>query len=163
MKELYKIADDHQEIIKAIDDGEFTAEEMADTLEGAVGTFEEKAHSVLAYSENLALDIEQVDAVIKRMQARKKALKNKQESMRNYLKRNMQRTGITNIKCDLFSITLAKGSDILVIDDENEVPPEYVETEVVYKIDKRKLLADRKEKEIPGCHIDKTDDSLRIK
>lgn len=164
MKELYKIADDHQEIIKAIDSGEFTAEEMADTLEGAIGTFEEKAQSVLAYSENLASDIDQIDLAIKRLQERKKTLSNKKDSMRDYLKRNMQRTGITNIKCPLFSITLAKGRDKVVIDDESLLPSDYLNVEVVQKADKKMLLSDLKEGvDIPGCHIEKGEESLRIK
>ena len=164
MKALYKIAEDHQEIIEAIDSGEFTQEEMADTLEGALGTFEEKAQSVLAYSENIAADIDQVDQAIKRLQERKKTLANKQQSMRDYLKHNMQRTGITNIKCPLFSITLAKGRDKVIIDDEELIPSDYVNVEVVQKADKRALLSDLKEGlDIPGCHIEKGEESLRIK
>lgn len=163
MKALYKIADDHQEIIKAIDDGTYTAEEMADTLDGAVGTFEDKAQSVLAYTETLKSDIDQVDQAIKRLQDRKKTLKNKSDHMREYLKQNMQRTGITNIKCPLFNITLAKGRDVLVIEDESLIPDEYVDVQVIEKIDKARLLKDRKEQDIPGCRIEKSDESLRIK
>lgn len=161
---LYAIANEHQQIIEAIDSGEFTPEEMADTLEGAAGTFEEKAQSVLAYAEGLSADIDQVDAQIKRMQERKKQLSNKRQSMRDYLKRNMQLTGITNIKCPLFSITLAKGRDQVIIDDESLIPSDYVDVQVVEKVDNRALLSDLKDGlDIPGCHLEKTDESLRIK
>ncbi len=164
MKQLYKIAEDHQQIMEAIDSGEYTSEEMADTLEGAVGSFEDKAQSVLAYTEGLSSDIEQVDAAIKRLQDRKKALSNKRDSMREYLKRNMQQTGITNIKCPLFSITLAKGRDKVVIDDESLIPDDYVEVTVVEKPDKRMLLSDLKDGiNIPGCRLEKGEESLRIK
>lgn len=164
MKELYKIAEDHQQIMKAIDEGAFTAEEMADTLEGAVGTFEEKAQSVLAYAENLKSDIDQIDQAIKRLQGRKKAINNQHEAMRDYLKHNMQRTGITNIKCPLFNITLAKGRDVVIIDDASLIPSEFVKVEVVETPDKKALLSALKDgDDIPGCHLEKTAESLRIK
>jgi len=164
MRQLYKIADEHQEIIKSIEEGQFTEDEMADTLEGAVGTFEEKAASVHAYTKGLDGDIESIEAEVKRLNSMKSALKNKKEQMRNYLKHNMQKTGINNIKCPLFSITLAKGRQELLITDESLIPDEYVDVEVIQKPDKKKLLSDLKDGlDIPGCEIQVSDQSLRIK
>lgn len=163
MKALYKIAEDHQEIINAIDSGEFTADQMADTLDGAVGSFEDKAQSVLAYEKGLDSDIDILANEIKRLQARKKTVENKKKAMREYLKTNMQRTGITNIKCPLFSITLSKGRDKLVIDDQDAISSDYVTAEVVEMVDKKRLFSDLKAGvEIDGCHIEKSEESLRI-
>ena len=163
MKQLYKIADDHRAIMEVIDSGDFTAEEMADTIDGAVGEFNDKAQSVLAYEKGLDSDIGIIDAEIKRLQSRKRALSNKKQSMRDYLKTNMIRTDITNIKCPLFSITLAKGREKLIIDDQEKIPDEYIQVEVVQTVDKKRLLSDIKSgAEVPGCHSEEGEKSLRI-
>lgn len=163
MNELYSIADNYQSIIRAIDRGEFTREELQDTLDGAVGSFEEKAQAVLAYTESISADIEQVDQAIKRLQQRKKTLNNKKETMRHYLKENMQRTGITNIKCPLFNITLAKGRDKVVVDDLSLVPTEYIDVDVIQKPNKNEILKVMKNgDDVCGCHIEKGDETLRI-
>lgn len=164
MRQLYKIAEEHQEIMNSIENEEFTAEEMKDTLEGAVGTFEDKAKSVLAYSNGLDGDIEAIEKEVKRLNTMKSTLKNKKERMREYLKQNMQRTNISNIKCDLFSITLTRGRQVLLITDQDKIPSDYIDVEVVQKPDKKRLLADLKNgEEIPGCEIAISEEGLLVR
>jgi hypothetical protein len=88
---------------------------------------------------------------------------NKQDSLNEYLKSNMQASGITNIKCPLFSITLAKGRDVAVIDDEQAVPEAYKEIVKSTKIHKTSILAALKEGPVSGARLEKSDESLRIK
>lgn len=161
---LHDIADDHRGLIALAEKESLSTEDIADTLDGIEGMFEHKAQSIFAITSDIDDDILVLDAHIIALQDKKKALVNKQKSWREYLRINMEKTGITNIKCPLFSITLAKGRDILVIDKAEEIPVEYVDTQVIETPDKRRILADLKAgNDIPGCRVEKSNTSLRIK
>ena len=68
-----------------------------------------------------------------------------------------------NIKCPLFSITLANGRAKLDITNIAAIPSDYVEVEVVEKVDKKKLLEELKAGvAIPGCCLSQTEQSIRI-
>lgn len=150
-KELYEIEDLPPDVV-------------ADTLEAITGEFEDKAKSIVAVSTNLSSDVAAIDAEIKRLNDRKQVLLNRDKSLREYLKNNMQASGITNIKCPLFSITLAKGRDIVVIHNETELPDQYMKPKVTISPDKKQILADLKEGiDVPGAHIEKSQESIRIK
>lgn len=164
MTQLYKVSEQHRELQELVSDGEMSANDLKDTFEGLEGQFNEKAVSLIHIVNNMDSDTAEIDAEIARLQNRKKAIKNKMDSMREYLRTNMEATGITNIKCPLFSITLAKGRDIAMIDNEADVPDELIEVSVVQKPNKAEILKKLKAGEdVPGCRMEKTKTSLRIK
>ena len=161
---LRDIAEQHNQLALMADNDELSADEVKDTFDLIEGAFNDKAVSLVAVTLNMGYDVKVIKDEIKRLQARVKSIESKQNSMRDYLKYNMQKSGISNIKCPMFSITLAKGREIVEVNDSSLVPSDYVEIDVVEKVDKRKLLADLKEgKDIPGCSLVRSDVSLRIK
>lgn len=163
MQKIHEIATQHRELSELVERDELTEDQVKDTFEALEGEMSAKAASLVAVIDNMSADTTVIDAEIKRLQARKKVISNKQESLRGYLKENMKASGITNIKCPLFSITLAKGRDVAVVVDPELVPDHLVTVEVVTKVDKSALLRELKEGSVPGARIDKTDSSLRIK
>jgi predicted metalloenzyme YecM len=164
MTQLYKVSEQHRELQELVSDGEMTDEDLKDTFEGLEGQFNEKAVSLIQVVNNMESDTSEIDAEIDRLQARKKAINNKKDSLREYLRTNMEATGITSIKCPLFSITLANGRDIAVVDSEADVPDEMIEVSVVQKPNKAEILKKLKAGEhVPGCRMEKTKTSLRIK
>lgn len=164
MTHLYQITEQHRELQTLADAEELPAEAIADTFEAIEGEFNEKAVSVVHVIENMESDASAVDLEIKRLTARKKAIENRKESIREYLRINMEASGITKIECPLFAITLAKGRDTVFIDDEKQIPDELVEVSVVSKPDKREILKRLKAgDDVPGARIEKSKSSLRIK
>tara|TARA_R100000951_G_scaffold64197_1_gene54270 strand:+ start:177 stop:671 length:495 start_codon:yes stop_codon:yes gene_type:complete len=164
MTNLYKITEQHRELQKLADDEELPAEAIADTFQAIEGEFNDKAVSVVHVIKNMDSDVAAVEAEIKRLGERKKALSNRQESIREYLRSNMEASGITKIECPLFSITLAKGRDIAFIDDEEKLPDDLVSVSVVQKPDKNEILKRLKAGDnVPGARIEKSKSSLRIK
>ena len=158
---LYEITNNYQHL-QALDGLE--AHEIADTLEALEGDFQIKAQSIVAVRAGMDADIKAIDAEITRLQDRKKSLQAKDASVRDYLKHNMQSSGITNIKCPLFSITLAKGRDVVVIDSEPSLPDKYVTVKTSVSPDKKAILSALKSGEVvPGAHLEKSSESLRIK
>jgi len=164
MVSLYKLTEQQRELKEAAGNSDLPAEAFADTFEALEGQFNDKALSVIHVVQNMDSDVEALDAEIKRLTERKKVIKNKQDSIREYLRTNMEANEITKIECPLFTITLAKGRDICVIDDGDSIPDEYVDVQVVQKPDKAAILKALKAgDDIPGAHIEKSKTSLRIK
>jgi len=164
MTQLYKLSEQHRELQDMVSSGDMSLDELKDTFDGLGGEFNEKAISLVHVVQNMDSDTSEIDTEIKRLQARKKAITNRQDSMRDYLRTNMEASGISKIECPLFSITLAKGRDLVVIDDQDQIPDEYIEVSVVQKPDKREILAKlRAGEDIPGARIEKSKTSLRIK
>ena len=117
-KHLYEITDDYRQLLELAEDGaDDMAEAIADTFEMIEGEFNDKAIATVKVATNMNGDIEAVGAEIKRLQARKKTLENRRDSLKEYLRRNMENAGITKIECPLFSITLGKGSAIVNVND----------------------------------------------
>jgi hypothetical protein len=164
MVSLYKLTDQQRELKEMAGNSDLPAEAFADTFEALEGQFNDKAVSVIHVVKNMDSDVDALDAEIKRLTDRKKVIKNKQESIREYLRSNMEANEITKIDCPLFSITLAKGRDVAVIFDESLLPDDYVEVSVIEKPNKAAILkALKADEQIPGARIEKSKTSLRIK
>lgn len=140
-------------------------EQLADCLESIEGAFEEKGTNIVKVINSLDAEmIKPIDDEIKRLQARKKAIVNNKESLKEYLRYNMQMTGINKIKHPLFSITLGKPTVTCEVVDVDFLPDEYVTTEVSLKPDKKAILKDLKDgKEINGAVLSEGKPRLLIK
>lgn len=164
MTSLYKLTEQQKELQEIAGNSDLPIEAFADTFDALEGQFNDKAVSVIHVVKNMDSDVEAIDAEIKRLADRKKAIKNKQESIREYLRTNMEANEITKIECPLFTITLAKGRDVVVIEDEHIIPDDLVDVSVVTKPNKAEILRLLKaDKLVPGARIEKSKTSLRIK
>lgn len=159
---LYELTGKYLELQKAADDPDMPEEALRDTLEALEGDIEVKATNLLQVTRGIEGDIAAIDAEIQRLQAIKKARQNRIDSLRSYLKYNMQASGISKISCPLFTITLAKGRPMAVVDDVDKLPDDM--KKVTVAPDKSAILAALKEgREVPGAHLAETDESLRIR
>ena len=146
-------------------DSELTAESIQNTLESIEGEFNDKAVAVTHIINEMGLDVEKINSEITRLQKRKTVLVNRNNYISDYLKQNMISADITNIKCPLFSITLAKGRDIVSVHNEFELDDEYVTVKTSISPDKRKILKALQldPDSVKGATLTKTEQSLRIK
>ena len=83
--------------------------------------------------------IEQVDNEIKRLQAFKKFLLNRDERYNNYVMQNMKQLGIEKIETKGGSVQVAKSPLSVEITDENKIPTDFLKIEMVQKVDKNKI------------------------
>lgn len=163
MTKLYEISEQFKEL-QALADDESMAEAVADTLEGIQGEFDDKAKAISSMVLNMDGDIEPIDSAIARLQARKKVIQNKQESLKNYLRENMTRCDIKKIACPLFTVTLVQGREIAFIDNEEALPDDYLSVKTTISPDKAAITKALKEGvEIPGAHLERAKSSVRIK
>jgi hypothetical protein len=163
MAKLRDITGQYKELLDLANSDEIPAEAIRDTLQAIEGEFEQKAIKVADVIHNIESDISQIDKEIKRLQARKKVVENRKESIRDFLINNMEACNISKISCPLFTITLVKGRDVVVVDDEDDLPDQYITVKTSTAPDKAALLAALKEGTIDGAHLEKSKPSLRIK
>jgi len=144
---LYQISKDFLALQEATQNSEDADETMLMALNDTMGdvqlSFEEKAENLVFVMKNVAINAAAIDEEIKRLQAKKKTISNKESKFREYLRENMQKTGISKIECKLFSITLSKPTKTLEIINETDLPDDLfeIETKIVpNKAEIKKLL-----------------------
>ncbi len=161
---LYNQTGKMLELQKLVDDGEMSQDQIQDTLDGMKLEFNDKASSIVSLSESLQGDVSALDVEIKRLQARKRAIVNNQDRLKEYLRYNMELSGVTNIKSTLFSITLGKPTVTAEVIDVDFLPDEFVSTEVVIKADKKAILKALKDgQDITGAVLSTGKSRLLIK
>lgn len=168
LPKLYEITEEARALEKFAEDNDLTAADIADTLEGVQLEFQDKAIQVANFIKNLDPFEAGLDAEIKRLQAKKKALQNRRESIKDYLRKNMQANGISKIECPAFTIRLKAAQPKVAIDDERALPDEYTAVKTVISPDKKALLGALKKakengEEIPGAHLEDGTAPLEIK
>lgn len=155
---LHQISSDIHELLNSDD-----IETIKDNLDSMELAFNDKAESLVKYTQNIEADIKQVDEMIKQLQARKKTLSNKVESFREYVRYNMESNGFNKIECPLFTLTLKQPSKIVEIKDQELIPDEFVSVDVVLKVDKTKLKNALKAGDVAGAKLVDAKRPLQIK
>lgn len=126
MTSLYEITEQHNQALLEMSEMDNLPDEVIqDTMESIAGEFEDKAISVAAFFKNMESDIDSMKSAEKRIADRRKTLQNKISWMKDYLKTNMQRTGITKIECPDFRITLRNNPVSVNIVDPRLIPDEF--------------------------------------
>lgn len=142
---LYKISDRYLAAIQFFENNDLDDEVVSDTLEAIEGEMEEKGINIASYIGNIEATADAINTAIKQMQARKKAIENKADSLRNYLKMNMERTGITEISCPYFQIKIKKRPASVLITDESLIPNKFKTKKIIWTVDKKAI------KDAGGC------------
>lgn len=151
---LYEISTRFRELSRLAEDGdEGMVEAIADTLEGIEGEFQEKAEAIVMVATNVTRHVAAIDQQIERLQAKKRAVLNKEENLRSYLKKNMIETGINKIECPLFTITLAKAAKVVEILDEDLLPVEFISVRTEIKPDKAAIKKALKDGPVDGAGL----------
>jgi len=165
MTALYEIGKQYQELAALAETGdEDLAVALRDTMEGIEGEFQEKGKALAMVTLNMDGDIEAIKTQIARLTERKKVMENRQTSLKEYLRANMERTGIKKITHPLFTITLGKGKPIVIIDEESKIPDEYMNTTVTTTPMKAEIARAIKEgKTVEGAHSEIGKSSISIK
>ena len=165
MTALYEISKQYQELAALAESGdEDLAVAVRDTMEGIEGEFQEKGKALAMVTLNMDGDLEAIQSQIDRLNERKRILSNRKESLEEYLRTNMEASGITKITHPLFTITLGKGKPIVVIDEESKIPDEFMNTKVTSTPAKAEIAKAIKEGiEVPGAHSEIGKSSISIK
>jgi len=163
MTQLHKLSHE-MEKVKALFGDDVPAEAINDTLEGLNLEFKDKAEKMLFLVTNMQSDADQIENEIKRLTDKKRTITNSQNHLKEYLRSNMEATGIDKIECPLFRITLKKALKVVVIDDQDDLDDEFIKVDTKITADKTAIKNAIKEgREVLGAHLEDGKRSLLIK
>ena len=127
-------------------------EALKDTLDSIEDAFDDKVENTAKVIKSLEADVESIENEVRRLTARKSALKNNATNLKSYLQDEMDKVGKTKVKGSLFNVGIQNNQPSLRLADEFENQRYLVE--VVPKYDKKAILADLKAgKEIDGADV----------
>uniref|UniRef100_A0AAU6W2V7 Siphovirus Gp157 family protein n=3 Tax=unclassified bacterial viruses TaxID=12333 RepID=A0AAU6W2V7_9VIRU len=165
MTALYQISKEFQELaILAETADEDLAVAIHDTMGAIQAEFEDKGKAIAMLTLNIDGDLEAIQSQIDRLTERKRVINNRKESLKEYLRTNMEAAGISKISHPLFTISLGKGKPIVVIDNEKDIPDDFMNTKVESTPNKAEIAKAIKEGvEVPGAHSEIGKSSISIK
>lgn len=165
MTALYQISKEFQELATLAETAdEDLAVALHDTMGAIQAEFEDKGKAIAMIALNIDGDLEAIQSQIDRLTERKRIINNRKDSLKEYLRTNMEASGINKITHPLFTITLGKGKPIVVIDEESKIPDEFMNVKVTSSPAKAEIAKAIKEGlEVPGAHSEIGKSSISIK
>ena len=163
MTALYIIANEYRAAAMQLADLDLDPQTITDTLEGLSGELETKAQSVAFMVRNLEVTAAAIKQFEAEQKARRQAIENRADSLRAYLARCMDATGIEKIEGPGIKLSFRKSSAV-VVDAEDLIPAEYmrVKPAPAPEPDKTAIAAALKAgAAVPGAHLE-TRKSLQI-
>lgn len=161
---LYEIADNMRELQAMADAGELTETDIADTLEGLTGEFNDKAEAALKVRQSMLGEVAAIEREIDRLISLKQAPINSAQRLGDYIKNNMLALNKDKIDLGIFKLTLKKPSVKLGAIDESKIPNVFFTVvPESKKLDKRALLKAAKESPMEGVELGESERALIIK
>jgi predicted transcriptional regulator len=155
---LYQLANDFTEQATSLADLDLDEQTIADTLEGMMFPVEVKATNVAAFVLNLESDVAAIKSAEEKLAARRQSIEKRAKHLRDYLKSNMVRCGISEITANdkTFAIKLKQNPESVKVEDETAIPASYFVEKVSRSLDKTLVKAAIKNgAEVPGCHLER--------
>lgn len=160
---LYELTDMYRGLWETIGDEEVDLDAMEVALKAVEDNIENKAENMAKLIKGIDGDIATLKTEEDRLYKKRKALANKQKSIKEYLEYQLTALELDKVSTPLFTVAMQNNPQTVVFTDENLIPEKYKEEVVTVKIPKKKILDDLKEGiEVAGTEIRQTR-SLRIR
>lgn len=161
---LYMIATNYRAILQlALDEGLEADDELRQALLDIRDELAVKADNICYVIKAMLEEEASLKAEAKRLVERAKVRENKADRMREYLKSCLEGAGVTKVRAAHFNVSIMKGKEILIIDDEKKIPnPFWVQPEK--ELDKAAVkLALQAKEEVDGARLGTGDAFIVIK
>lgn len=161
---LYNIRNKFVELFEKAENEELTEEELNEQGNELAIELKNKSTSIIAYTKQLELTSQAVKSEIERLTALKKAIDNKNDRFKGYVKTNMEALGLQKVETPLGIINVAKNPPSIEVYAPDLVEDEYKESKVTITINKLKIKEALKAgKNVQGARLVEDKTSLRIK
>lgn len=139
---LYNLSEQYIQLFEALmlsadENGEIDSD-ISLALDNISDKFEEKAIAVATVWRAVDTYENDIEAEIKRLQAIKKRVGCESNKLKSYLSNACQKTGLMSIQGIHANISFRK-STATIVDDESEIPKEYMEENVTYTPNLKKI------------------------
>lgn len=115
---LYELANDYENLMAAIENGDIPEEALADTLESITALLDEKADNIACWIKQLTAEVEAIKAEEDKLKARRTAKLKRAERLTEYLAECLTNSGIPKIETARNVISFRKNPPAVVFDDE---------------------------------------------
>lgn len=157
---LYELSDMYLNLLSQSED--FDEQLFNDTLESIDDAYLDKLESTAKVIQMIDGNISIIDNEIKRLSNKKKSMINSKARLKEYMQQEMEKTGKTKLKGELFNFNIQNNPVSVDIINEDIISKEYL-VEQQPKIDKKMIIEDLKNgKVINGAELKQTK-SLRIR
>ena len=158
------IAANMTKLMALVEAGEFSQEDIADTIEGEELALGDKFDGIMALVRNLEGQAKTVAEEAARLSDRKKSFEGQAKNLKAYILKCLQAAELKTFKTERNTLTVRKGSLSVVIDDENQLPDELVSVVTVIAPDKKKIKeAIEAGEDIKGAHLEVGSESLQVR
>lgn len=153
---LYQLAQEHRAMVERLMETNDDAQSVADTIEAESWPLEHKARNMGYAIKNLEATAAAIRQAEAEMAARRKAIENRVERLREYTRTCMEIAGIRQIDCPHFALTIKSNPEAVEVYEEGLIPDEYYRTPPPV-LDKAALRAALKSGEaLPGAALVRT-------
>jgi hypothetical protein len=158
---LYELTGERLALQSKLEEMNFDAETIADTLEGSSTELTKKVEDYVYVIRNRSSFVDAMQAEIDRMTERKNAEVKRIAAIEEWLLQNMIACDFKKVECPAFTITVQNNPQKVNVLDEKQIPSDYWRTPEpkppVATLDKKLILEDLKAgKEVPGCTMMQT-------
>ena len=129
MSSLFDLTTQQAELLAMVEAGEFSAEEIADTVEAFGLEIEDKLRGYCVVDRKLGSQEAELSEEIKRLQELKKQKVNERKRLKDSMQAGMEIAGITKIDLGLFKVSTRKGRPSVVVNDVELLPASCFELE----------------------------------
>lgn len=156
MSNLYEIANSYQSLMRDIMEQDEISPEMLNQLNSVESDIKEKAVNVAAFIKNLESEAEGIEKAVKTMNERYSRIFKKAQSLKEYLKNNLESCNTTEVKSPFFDIKIKMNPASVSIKDESMIPGFYWREISTKRVDKILIAHDLKSNiEIPGAQLER--------
>lgn len=142
---LYELTEEFLQLLELAEDPETDPQVFEDTMESVGAEWVSKAEGYVKVIKQIEADAAAIKAEEKRLSERRKAAEKNADRIKQTLKAAMEVTGNTKIKTELFTVSVRKNPESVVIDTEdmNDIPGQFfVYTKTINKTELKRALKD---------------------
>lgn len=156
MRPLYEIANEYQSIASSISDSDEITVEQIEALDQVSEDVKQKAVNIGALIRNLEVEANSINDAIVKMESRQISVNKKIEHLKEYLKLNLERCELKEVKSPMFDIKIKINPAAVVIQDIQSIPDKYFKEIIDRKLDKFLISQELKnEVMIPGVCLER--------
>jgi len=146
---LYEISNEFQNIVDLIENCDEMSPELIDKLNNVSENASEKVINVAAYIKNLEAESDTMQLYLNNMRNRQDRVEKRIESLKEYLKYNMDILKLNKVESPEFDVQLRANNYSLDLFDQTAIPKEYFRTKESISISKQDIIKDLK----VGCDV----------
>lgn len=123
---LYEIAQEYRSDLEKLAELDLDEQTLTDTLDGMGGELQVKAQSVACFIRNLEATAAQIKEAEAHMAARRKALENRAERVKDYLLASMMVAGVQKVECPLFRMSVRDNPAAVEVFQPELIPQQFM-------------------------------------